>query len=601
MSLWPLLTLWSSLAGLHWNVRSARIFLLGITLIAVLSIASERRLWRLLFRGASLASPWLLAFAVLSAATIWTRWMQAKDLAFPPWVDAVHHTMIVRLILDHGSVPKSLSPYIQGGVLYYHWGFHALAAWTAWIVGVRRDIDLPPFILSFGQFLNSLTLLMIYAAARLLLRSKWAALVAGGLAMLVSYFPAYYLSWGRYTHLTGMLLLPPLLIALWQSGMKPNWRSMALVILLACGLVLVHVRIAFLAAVFAIELAAVLVSRRCWRALTAWVFAGAASLAAISPWLIRVGRDPYARAFITSPAMSQGGSTQSFPMDILWAPHNRELFAIATCGISGIAGWFGLPLLGRVASAGWWLLCVWLALRRPIVGINPWRPLGLLAVYCGILALLLGYVRWPIDLTRFASVSSATMSVFLPLCIATAAIALWVGQQTFGRARTVAITLSLLLGTVVSGVISLQHVVNPETVIADKDDERALIWIEEHTPSSARFAVAGHPWMGGAWVGSDGGYWISVATNRRSTLPPLLYAWTLPAERIKKIDRLLYDSNGADSLADPGVLRELKTAAVTNLYIGSRGDPDRLRALLSSGHATIVHREGAAAVLQISW
>src|SRR6266550_3710424 len=122
MSFWPLLTLWTSLGGIHWSLRSARAFVLVVSIAAIFCLVIDHRRWRVRL-GSWL---WLGAFFVLMVATIWTRWMHARDLAFPPWVDAVHHTMIIRLILDHGSVPRSLSPYIDGGDLYYHWGFHAL-------------------------------------------------------------------------------------------------------------------------------------------------------------------------------------------------------------------------------------------------------------------------------------------------------------------------------------------------------------------------------------------------------------------------------------------------------------------------------------------
>ena len=39
-----------------------------------------------------------------------------------------------------------------------------------------------------------------------------AGLVAALAASLVSYFPAYYVSWGRYTQLTAMILLPAAIV-----------------------------------------------------------------------------------------------------------------------------------------------------------------------------------------------------------------------------------------------------------------------------------------------------------------------------------------------------------------------------------------------------
>ncbi|HLJ73131.1 MAG TPA: DUF6541 family protein [Thermoanaerobaculia bacterium] len=600
MSFWPLLTLWTSIAHFRWTSRTARAFALLLAVAAVLALAIDRRGWHRFVRRLRASWAWYAAFAMLMAATIWTRWAQARGLAFPPWVDAVHHTMIVRLIIDQGLIPHSLSPYIEGGDLYYHVGFHALAAWTAWVSAVRQSMGVIQLLLDYGQMLNALTLLMVYAAARTLLRSRWAALIAAGFATLVSYFPAYYLSWGRYTHLAGILVFPALMTVLWQLARRTDWRTMLMAILLSSGLVLIHVRIAFFAAVFAAELAIILVWKRRWHALGAWAIVAAASFALVSPWLVRVIHDPFARAFITPAATNEGDVHQMLPLDILWAPHNRELLAIATVGMTGIAGWLGMPVAGRIASGGAWLLCVWLARKKNRRGFNPWLPLAVVAIFCATVAVLLE-VHHPIDFTRFASVSSALMSLFLPLSIAAAATLLWALQRLFGVARTTTVSLAVLAAIVLSGVFFLHDVVNPATVFTDGDDLRALTWIGGQHWDQARFAVAARPWMGSSWVGSDGGYWISVVTDGRSTLPPLLYAWALPVQRVAVINRVLEESNRPDALTNAGVRSELRAAGVTHFYCGSRDDANRRRTLLESGHARVIHRDGSAAVLEIVW
>src|SRR5439155_19693454 len=105
-----------------------------------------------------------------------------------------------------------------------------------------------------------------------------------------------------------------------------------LAVLLASGLALIPVRIAVFAAVFAIELAIVLLWRRRWNVLAAWAVAAAISFAIVSPWLLRVARDPYARAFIAPTEATVGDVHQMLPLDILWASHNPELLAAATSG-----------------------------------------------------------------------------------------------------------------------------------------------------------------------------------------------------------------------------------------------------------------------------
>ncbi len=47
---------------------------------------------------------------------------------------------------------------------------------------------------------------MLYAAGRTLFNSRRAGFLAAALGMFVSWLPAYYTAWGRYTHLAGLLL-----------------------------------------------------------------------------------------------------------------------------------------------------------------------------------------------------------------------------------------------------------------------------------------------------------------------------------------------------------------------------------------------------------
>ncbi len=162
--------------------------------------------------------PWLLLFALLFALACLTRSRQIRDLVLPNWVDSVHHTMIVRLIVEQGRLPATYAPYIPEAGFSYHWGFHAWVAWLAWLLGVRDSFELAHLLLLFGQVLNVLMLWMLYAAGRTLFNSRRAGFVTASLGMFVSWLPAYYTAWGRYTHLGGLLLAIPFLICLWRLG-----------------------------------------------------------------------------------------------------------------------------------------------------------------------------------------------------------------------------------------------------------------------------------------------------------------------------------------------------------------------------------------------
>lgn len=127
-------------------------------------------------------------------------------------------------------------------------------AWMAWLLGQTDPLELVSLILYAGQALNVLVVLMTYAAGRVLFDNDWAGLWAAGLAGLISWFPVYYVSWGRYTHLTGVLVLPMLVVALWQLQQQPSLKRCLLAAMLGSGLCLIHIRITF----FAVTLVAVL-------------------------------------------------------------------------------------------------------------------------------------------------------------------------------------------------------------------------------------------------------------------------------------------------------------------------------------------------------
>jgi hypothetical protein len=140
--------------------------------------------------------------------------------------------------------------------------------------------------------------------------------------------------------------------------------------------------------------------------------------------------------------------------------------------------------------------------------------------------------------------------------------------------------------------------VNPRTVFTDEADLRAMRWIERNVPRDAVFAVDSRLWMRPAWVGTDGGYWLEVSTGRKSILPPMLYAWSLPRERVDAINALL--ATWANPAPDAHTWNALHGAGITHIYIGARGDDAKRRALLASPFVRAVHQDGGAAVFVLA-
>ncbi len=284
MAWWPLLLLWSTTLGLTWSPPVARVAILALLLGGAAALLwVSRQAWQRRLHSLAHQAVYLTVWCCVAVLAIATRLLQIRSLALPAWVDSVHHVALVRLIVAQGQLPATLDPFVPGGALTYHWGFHAVAAWLAWLLGTTDAFAIADLVLQVGQIFNVLAVLMLYAAARVLFASRRAGLLAAVSAACITWFPAYFVTWGRYTHLAGVLLLLAALIGLWQLRHHLRRGYGAQAAILIAGLALVHVRLAFFGGVAVAILALLLTAQRRWRALALWAASGAACSAAYPP------------------------------------------------------------------------------------------------------------------------------------------------------------------------------------------------------------------------------------------------------------------------------------------------------------------------------
>jgi hypothetical protein len=137
-----------------------------------------------------------------------------RDIAFPPWVDSVRHGVITAVMSQSGQTitQTGYEPFLPVDRFPYHFGFHTLSSSLVLMTGWA----IPRLLLALGQLLNALLPLTVYAGGWLLTRQRRAGLLAAFLVALPLFFPAYYATWGRYTQLTAMLLMPVLLGLTWR-------------------------------------------------------------------------------------------------------------------------------------------------------------------------------------------------------------------------------------------------------------------------------------------------------------------------------------------------------------------------------------------------
>src|SRR5579859_685764 len=158
LAIYPILFLATSLVGLSLGWLMA-VLPVGAGMLALAAWVARR--WR---RGRlPLAAPYQgrsdrladLAFVGVAGLIFFTRFWAARSVLAPLWGDSYQHTLITQLLIDHGGLFNSWSPYADLQTFTYHFGFHAAAAVFHWLTGLSA----PEAVLWVGQILNGLAVL----------------------------------------------------------------------------------------------------------------------------------------------------------------------------------------------------------------------------------------------------------------------------------------------------------------------------------------------------------------------------------------------------------------------------------------------------------
>ncbi|MEI6777098.1 MAG: hypothetical protein WCK70_09360, partial [Chloroflexales bacterium] len=526
-----------------------------------------------------LLSPYLLL--AIFAITLWARISQVEGLALPAWVDSVHHALMVRVAAETGMLPTSLRPYLPVDDLPYHWGYHVFTATLLRLSGLA----LPDTMILSGQILNALCSMAVAALAGYLWRRPSAAVGAAIAAGLISIMPAYYVSWGRYTQLSGLLMLPGLAIA-WGEALRGSgrWRW-ALATLLIAGLSLVHMRVLIFALALLVAQAIVWgvgQPRHVLRArLLPVLTTGIAALALTAPWLWLLARRALLPALASAGGLAGGGSYNALNNGLLWTTQNELMISAGLLG-----AWLGLRRRAGAAA----VMLIWVTLLA--IESNPWlivyltpgagallliwglRQRRLPAILVGISLLLLNPRSVALPYLWLITSDVVVISLFVPLGVlagggaALLSTALPVARRWPRTAGLIAAAVSL--GVAGYGAFAQRDVLNPSTVLATADDRAAIEWAAANTPPDARFLVNSTGWLDTARRGADGGWWLMPLAGRWTTAPPVLYTYGDP-------DYVRHVNAVSDSVAGytPGheqiILDLIVSERITHIYLGAKG------------------------------
>jgi hypothetical protein len=574
----PVAWLWWSWLGLRVNGTVVVLGLLGAAVVAV-------RRWR---RERLRPAPetWALAAVVLAGLAV--RLLAIRDLVLPLWVDSPQHLLISRIMAETGMVPAGYRPWMPVDAFAYHFGFHALIASLLQLAD-QRAVEL---ILVGGQVLNALAPLAVYSATFMVTRRRRAGLIAAFLVALLSLFPSYYVTWGRYTQLTGALVLAPLMGLTWQffRGLESGraaavWRRALVVGLLLGGLYLVHARMWLFALVW-VGVAAGgtwLAGRRSWwraRRTLGWLLgAGGLSLVVAAPWHVRVIRQFLLTLVDQVGERGDPGTYNYFPWGYLTFGWERV--------------WLGLSVVGLIVAIVW-------GARRTARARGHGEGAGvvvLIGVWAGAVTGLMNVDRLGVPTFGLINNNSWVISLFIPVGI----VAGWLADEGMrlaargrvGRTMTRAAAGAAVVWCSLYGMRQNIAIVNPETVLGVRDDMELIAEADVLLPADAVVLVNGWAWLGqDNWAGSDAGYWILPLIGRETTMPPIGYGMDRSnLELVNSFNRTL---SAVEEWGAPETAALLWERGVTHVFIGARGGQIRPELLVGQPQYELLETNGAA-------
>lgn len=593
MAVWPLLFLILSLTPLTLNSTLLRWLIVLMALVWVWQIFRQTDVRRLTSPRAWLPRPEhrlvSLTFMALLVLITGLRMLHILGLAVSPWVDSIQHAIGVEIFVIGGRLPTTWGPHVLDSVFYYHFGFHAITAVFTWATG----LPIEQAMLLSGQLINTLVAVGAYLLTSRLTGRRGAGLVALAIVGAVTLMPAYYLTWGRYTQLTGLALLPAAATLTFDvlSGRPPIRRRVLLSAIAVSAVFVTHYRVLLMlvglvTAYLIVETAQAIWERR-WLA-PLWLrglLVGSLVVILTAPWSLRIVsilvETGSLAGWFSAPA------TFNTPhWELLALRYDRQLLILSAIGAA-------LSMLGVALRTAKVNLPLWTR-PRVFVVLTIAAVISILATNPGALGLSNSWVF---------SNDSLIITAFYPLAILTGyALAglmeaiIFLIPLIWGRWVNSAAALALV-GTALWTADGMLSVVNPVTVLATRDDLAAAAWIRANTPPDAKFIVNTRLWQEGAYAASDAGGWLPVLADRAVTLPPISYAYATNAplfERVTRTASVVAQATKADDL-----LPLFSAEGARFVYIGAKGGALRPDMFIGRPDFRQLYTNGSAWVFEV--
>src|SRR5581483_2135159 len=169
-----------------------------------------------------------------------------KDMILPPYDDSPEHYVIVQSFVSPGQVSAfySLENIFSH---YYHFGFHALAAWLTIASGMIPAKSIP----LLGQLFLAVLPVSVFLLGYVATADYRAGLISACFAAFAWRMPAFAANWGKYPLIMGIALFSAALglWVRWLTARDRNRISLSVLIASTAALIFVHTRLAICLAI----------------------------------------------------------------------------------------------------------------------------------------------------------------------------------------------------------------------------------------------------------------------------------------------------------------------------------------------------------------
>ena len=598
LSIYPLLFLWTDIFNLHLGALYA--WLPPIFAAGLLIWKRHKQLSSIQISLSSIKHffSWPnVTYIFLLILIFGVRFWVIRSITLPLWGDSYQHTMISQLMIHNGGLFTSWQPYAALETFTYHFGFHSLTAIFQWITNVSAAQS----VLITGQILNGLAIIALFPVAFLLKKNPWSGIITILFAGLIFSMPMFYVNWGRYTQLTGLILLATFTFFIWSIAKTKSSDKIHILIsvVVLAALALSHYRVL----IFAVLLMPVLLltyskEYGLWNIFKRFFIISLGAFLLFLPWFIN---------------LFSGLLFNIVEYQAKNPPPNQGISNQTTIGIGNLFEF--LPVL------------LWI-LMPVLIGWALWRRSKAVAIiaFWWFIVFLAANPQW-FNLPGEDIISSFTVliAIYFPASLILGEAGGWLAgkwaipegkkadnepYKYYKSSRFALLAISiLLLGT--WGAIQHRNTLKPNKFsLTTRPDERAAKWIQENMPQESSFLINSFfAYNGSLIVGADGGWWLPLLAEREITVPPLNYGSEKgPFPNYQRWINELTATIQQKGINNPQVLKMLADRNITNIYVGQRqGEVNtnlpllNIEELLSSSHYQPIFHQDRVWIFEIDF